>query len=46
MTALVYYNNNAEEGNKQNVILATPVAISTTDIPVFETKTVLTDVNR
>ena len=45
-TYAVYYNNNAEEGNKQNVILATPVAISTTDIPVFETKTVLTDVNR
>ena len=44
-TYAVYYNNNAEEGNKQNVILATPVAISTTDIPVFETKTVLTDAN-
>ncbi len=44
-TYAVYYNNNAEEGNKQNVILAKPVAISTTDIPVFETKTVLTDAN-
>ena len=33
----VYYNNNAEEGNTQNVVLASAVGIKTEDIPILET---------
>lgn len=41
----VYYNNNAEEGNKQNVVLAGAVGIKTEDIPVLETTIRVVDRN-
>ena len=44
-TYAVYYNNNAEENNKQNVVLAKPVTISTNEIPAISLKTTLTDLN-
>ena len=44
-TYAVYYDNNAEQGNTQNVVLAKPVAISTNEIPAISVKTVLTDSN-
>ncbi len=44
-TYAVYYNNDAEEGNKQNIVLAKPVAIATSGIPVISVKTALNDIN-
>lgn len=44
-TYAVYYNNNAEQGNTQNVVLAKPVVISTDEKPVITAQTILTDLN-
>ena len=34
----VYYNNNAEEGNSQNVVISKAVGITTGEIPVIDVK--------
>ena len=44
-TYAVYYNNNAEQGNSQNLVLAKPVTIATNEIPAVSVKNVLTDIS-
>ncbi len=41
----VYYNNNAEQGNNRNVVLAKAVGITTGEIPVITADAKLIDVN-
>ncbi len=41
----VYYNNNAEQGNNQNVVIAKAVGLTTGEVPVVELTQVLTDAN-
>lgn len=41
----VYYNNNAQEGNNQNIVIAKAVGLTTGEIPAVEVSPVIIDVN-
>ncbi len=41
----VYYNNNAQEGNNQNKVIAKAVGLTTGEIPTVEVSPVIVDVN-